>query len=121
MARTKQTARKTRENTESIANEDPTDLEIDTDGEEESETMDTTEQDRNEEACLPRTRMEEKFKEIFTLYLNSTDAKSKVQVRRDNGAEREKITTNIHKTLLLKIEMAEDLKRTYCPKLCKTH
>ncbi|GFT74952.1 hypothetical protein NPIL_290311 [Nephila pilipes] len=89
MARTKQTAWKTRENTESIANEDPTDLEIDTHGEEESETMDTTEQDRNEEACLLRTRMEEKFKETFTLYLNSTDAKSKVLTKRQWRRKRE--------------------------------
>ncbi|GFS83804.1 hypothetical protein NPIL_693481 [Nephila pilipes] len=63
MARTKQTVRKKMENTELINNTDPIKLEIDTD-EEESETMDTTGQDRNEEACLLRTRMEEKCKEI---------------------------------------------------------
>ncbi|GFU10880.1 hypothetical protein NPIL_648691 [Nephila pilipes] len=63
MAGTKQTARKKKENIESIPNEDPTDLEIDTDGEE-SETIDTTEQDRNEVDYLLRTRMEENSRKL---------------------------------------------------------
>ncbi|GFT82331.1 hypothetical protein NPIL_75311 [Nephila pilipes] len=52
--------------------------------EEESETMDTTEQDRNEEACLLRTRMEDKFKEIVNLFLDSIHKKAEMLLLRDN-------------------------------------
>ncbi|GFT00992.1 hypothetical protein NPIL_37851 [Nephila pilipes] len=119
MAKTKQTARK-KESIESITNMNPTELEIDTE-ENESDNMDTTDQDKNEEACLLRTRKEEKFKEIINHYLNSMEEKTKTPVRRDNYAVREEITTSIHKCILLKIEMTEELKRTTCPKLCETH
>ncbi|GFT32129.1 hypothetical protein NPIL_672181 [Nephila pilipes] len=120
MAITKQTARKKKESTESITNADPTELEIDTD-EEESESMDTTEHDRNEEEYLLRTRKEEKFKEIVNHYLNTMEEKSKIPVRRDNCAVRDEITATLHKYLILKIEMVEELKRSVCPKLCETH
>ncbi|GFU38515.1 hypothetical protein NPIL_452001 [Nephila pilipes] len=77
MSRTKQTARK-KESTESNINRDPTELEIDTD-EERLETMDTTEQDRNKEACLLRTRMEEKYKDIVNHFIHYKDKKKSQQ------------------------------------------
>ncbi|GFT52347.1 hypothetical protein NPIL_297841 [Nephila pilipes] len=107
-------------NTESINNTDPTELEIDTD-EEESETMDTTEQDRNEKACLLRIRMEEKYKEIINHYMSNKHRKYKLPVRKDNIKERQEVENNIHKSLLLKIKMEEELKRSICPKKCETH
>ncbi|GFU10881.1 hypothetical protein NPIL_648701 [Nephila pilipes] len=83
--------------------------------------MDTTEQDRNEEACHLRTRMEEKYKEIVSHYKLNRDRKFRLPIRKDNQEERQEIETNIHKSSLLKIEMEEELKRAICPKQCETH
>ncbi|GFT59098.1 hypothetical protein NPIL_253581 [Nephila pilipes] len=94
MARTKLTAKKKEEITEPIAITDPTELEIVTD-EDEYDNMDTTEQDKNEEACLIRTRLEEKLKETITQYMEIMDGKSKIPVRRDNMAERDEMTNLI--------------------------
>ncbi|GFT18496.1 hypothetical protein NPIL_413141 [Nephila pilipes] len=119
MARTKQTARKKKEMAESTANTDPHDLEIDT-ADKETETMDTenencTDQDRNTEACLLRTRMEEKFKEtVYHFYLYK-GKKSETPIRRENMKEREEIDPNLNKFLILKVDLAEDFQRTICP------
>ncbi|GFU10843.1 hypothetical protein NPIL_497711 [Nephila pilipes] len=83
--------------------------------------MDTTEQDKNEEACLIRTRLEEKLRETFTQHMEIMDGKSKIPVRRDNMAERDEMTNTAHKYLILKMELTEDLKRSNCPKQCETH
>ncbi|GFU46757.1 hypothetical protein NPIL_318771 [Nephila pilipes] len=73
MARTKLTAKK-KEITEPIAITDPTELEIVTD-EDEYDNMNTTELDKNEEACLIRTRLEEKLRETVTQYMEIMDGK----------------------------------------------
>ncbi|GFS94444.1 hypothetical protein NPIL_419101 [Nephila pilipes] len=69
MARTKQKTKKKVDDPDQI---DITDLnEYETDnGEEEEETMDMTDQDQNNEACLIRTRMEEKFTEALEKILS---------------------------------------------------
>ncbi|GFS71223.1 hypothetical protein NPIL_526701 [Nephila pilipes] len=83
--------------------------------------MDTTEQDKNEEACFIRTRLEEKLKETITQYMEIMDGKSKIPVRRDNMTERDEMTNTAHKYLILKMELTEDLKQSNCPKQCETH
>ncbi|GFT09530.1 hypothetical protein NPIL_654311 [Nephila pilipes] len=118
MARTKQTAQKKKEKTESIANKDPPDLESDTD--DETETMDTenensTDPDQNKEACLIRTRMEEKFNEAVKYINHYRHIKFKSSIRTYFFEERQKIDSNIHKFILLKLEIAENLKKTVCP------
>ncbi|GFT37159.1 hypothetical protein NPIL_200131 [Nephila pilipes] len=120
IARTKQTAKKKKEITGPIAITDPTELEIDT-KEDEYDNMDTTEQDKDEEACLIRTRLEEKLRETVTQYIKIIDGKSKIPVRRDNMAERNEMTNTSHEYLILKMELTEDLKRSNCPKHCETH
>ncbi|GFT93650.1 hypothetical protein NPIL_56711 [Nephila pilipes] len=92
MAGTKQTVKKNKEVSDSIINEDPTELEYDSD-EDDLETMDTTEKDRN------------------------TDMHG-LPVRKDNIYETQELDDKIHKYLIVKIELEEDLKRLICPKQC---
>ncbi|GFT08054.1 hypothetical protein NPIL_187471 [Nephila pilipes] len=96
MARTKQTKQK-KEKAESINILDPLDLESVTDDETEimnTENENSTDQDRNKEACFLRTRMEEKFKEIVNYTNHYREKKLNMSIRKDDYEERQEVESN---------------------------
>ncbi|GFT20602.1 hypothetical protein NPIL_230331 [Nephila pilipes] len=83
--------------------------------------MDMIEQDRNTEACLQRALKESHYAEIVSNYLKCKVLRHGMPVRKDNIQERQELEENIHKDLIAKIKLEEDLKILICPKLCDFH
>ncbi|GFT70475.1 hypothetical protein NPIL_348671 [Nephila pilipes] len=119
MAGTKQTVKKNKEVSDSIINEDPTELEYDSD-EDDLETRDTTEKDRNTDMCLQRALKEAQYSSIITNYLHAKFTGMVCLFERTISTKHKNyiLHDKIHKYLIVKIELEEDLKRLICPKQC---
>ncbi|GFU36161.1 hypothetical protein NPIL_435041 [Nephila pilipes] len=83
---------------------DPKDFETDND-EEEAETMDTNDQDRNNEACLIRTRMKENYKEAAEKFYRYQKRIISIPFScntKEYNEEKERIRIELNKYLALK-------------------